>query len=229
MGRLGFPPEALTEPFWESVRELRVVAVMSHFSSADDQKSSYVETQLRCFDRTTEDLPCQRTIANSGGIFGWPKAHFDWIRPGLALYGVSPFRGFQSEALELVPVMHLESRLIAIRRMKKGQPIGYGGTWVCPEDMIVGIVGCGYGDGYPRSAANHGVARVGPHVLPMIGNISMDSMAVDLRGYPDGSIGERVTLWGRDFPVESVAETAGTIPNDLLVRVTARVPRKPIV
>ena len=228
MGRLGFSADELTQSFWDALTNLRVTALMSHFSSADNPRSGDVDKQLNIFDTVTRELPFPRTIANSGGVFGWPRSHLDWVRPGLALYGVSPLKTIDRDTLSLTPAMQFKSRIISVRNMEKGQPIGYSGTFICPEAMPVGIIGCGYGDGYPRSLSNRGIVRVGSSILQVIGTVSMDSFAVDLRDRPHSKVGEEVTLWGSGLAVETIAQAAETIPNELLVRITKRVQRRTV-
>jgi len=228
MGRLGLSKHEVGETLWTKIRDFNIVALMSHYSSADRSCPEAVREQLRLFEELTEGTEYPRSISNSGGIFCSPASAYQWVRPGLALFGISPFSDKGSLELGLRPAMEFESCLLSIRTLSKGDPVGYGSTWVCPEEMKVGIVGCGYGDGYPRNLGNLGIVSIGSCKVDIIGRISMDSFAVDLRACPDCQIGERVTLWGKELPIELVAERAKTIPNELMVRVTNRVPRVPI-
>jgi len=123
----------------------------------------------------------------------------------------------------LRPVMSLQSQLIAINHYKKGDAIGYSGTWICPEDMAVGVVSIGYGDGYPRHAVSGTPVLLNGQRVPLVGRVSMDMISLDLRACPEARVGDPVTLWGAGLPVEEIAEAANTIPYQLLCSVTARV------
>ncbi len=139
------------------------------------------------------------------------------------LYGASPIVGRSAAELGLRPGMTLTSRLIAVKRLKRGDAIGYGGTWVCPEDMPVGVVGIGYGDGYPRHAPSGTPVLVRGHCVPLVGRVSMDMISIDLRRLPEARLGDPVTLWGEYLPVDEIAGWAGTISYELLCGVSARV------
>jgi alanine racemase len=197
---------------------------MTHLATADEPDHPATLRQLALFDETTADLAGSKSIANSAGILGWPGSHGDVVRPGIMLYGVSPFIGGRATEHDLKPVMTFGSELIAVNRMKKGDAIGYGGTWQCPEDMTVGVVAAGYGDGYPRHARNGSPVLINGKRVPMAGRVSMDMLTVDLRSQPEAKIGDPVVLWGRGLPAEEVAEFAGTIAYELFCSVTPRVP-----
>ena len=139
------------------------------------------------------------------------------------LYGVSTITGDVGANHDLKPVMSLRSKLIAIRRCCKDDAIGYGGIWKCPEDMPVGVVAMGYGDGYPRLAQSGAPVLVNGHMCPLAGRVSMDLLTVDLRSYPDAKVGDEVILWGPELPVEKVAESAGTISYEVLCGIARRV------
>ena len=141
------------------------------------------------------------------------------------LYGVTPLIGRSSKALDLQPVMTLMSALISVQHLPKGATVGYGGDWLCPEDMPVGVVAIGYGDGYPRQLRPGTPVLVNGERVPLIGRVSMDMITVDLRSQPDAKVGDPVVLWGRDLPVEEVATYANTIGYTLLCGVTPRIPR----
>jgi len=156
-------------------------------------------------------------------VLGWPQSHSDWVRPGIMLYGVSPFVGGEAAQEGLRPVMTLESELIAVNILQAGEAIGYGGRWVAPETMPVGVVAVGYGDGYPRHAPDGTSVLVNGRRVPLVGRVSMDMITVDLRSQPDARVGDPVVLWGRGLPVEAVAECSGTIAYELLCGVAQRV------
>ncbi|HEB81191.1 MAG TPA: alanine racemase, partial [Chromatiales bacterium] len=199
------------------------VAWMTHLACADDRRSGVTPRQLERFRAALGDLPGERSVANSGGLLGWPETHFDWVRPGILLYGVSPFPGRGAAQERLRPVMTLQTRLIAVNALCKGDAVGYGGAWVCPEDMPVGVAAIGYGDGYPRHAGNDTPVLVNGRRAALIGRVSMDMISVDLRGHPEARAGAPVVLWGPDLPVEEIARHAGTIPYELLCAVSQRV------
>ena len=155
-------------------------------------------------------------------MLAYPRAHGDWVRPGLMLYGVSPFDDELGSELGLQPVMTLRSRLISVRQVRAGEAVGYGGAYVCPEDMPVGVVAYGYGDGYPRHGQTGTPVLVRGIRSQVIGHCSMDMMTVDLRPVPDARFGDAVTLWGLGLPIEEVARASGTVPYELLCRVRMR-------
>lgn len=225
MHRLGVPVvEAHSQ--WQrlaAIEQVELIGLMTHLANADDLNDTKTGQQLAQFAEVAKDLPGERTIANSAGILGWPHSHGDCNRPGIALYGVSPFVGKRAEEHGLRPVMTLRSELIAINQLKQGDAIGYGGSWSCPEDMPVGVVAVGYGDGYPRHAESGTPVLINGKYVPLIGRVSMDMITVDLRELPDAKAGDEVVLWGEGLPVEAIAEHAGTIPYELLCGVTGRV------
>ena len=180
--------------------------------------------QLERFEQLRKELGlAQCSLANSGGTLGWSDCTYDWVRTGLALYGASPLHDRTWKDLGLKPCMTLESTLIAINHCRLGDSVGYGGVWRCPCDMPIGVVGIGYGDGYPRHADNGTPVWIDGQVSPIVGRVSMDMLCVDLRHAPNAAVGDRVELWGPNLPVEIVARRADTIPYELLCGVTARV------
>jgi len=156
-------------------------------------------------------------------VFGWPDARADWVRTGGLLYGLSVVDGKTGADFGFRPAMTLSTRLIAVNSIKRGEQIGYNGTWTCPEDMPVGVAAVGYGDGYPRSAVAGASVLVGDQRVPLIGRVSMDLITLDLREAPRAKVGDRVTLWGPELPVEIIAAQAGTISYDLTCGMTRRV------
>lgn len=226
MHRLGFSSDEI-EQQWQRLgalgNRINFLGFMTHLANADDRTDQTTIRQLSAFSAATMGLPGQRSIANSAAILGWPESHTDWVRPGIMLYGVSPFINGRGEQEKLLPVMTLESEIIAVNRLKKGDAVGYGGTWVCPEAMPVGVVAVGYGDGYPRHAPSGTPVLVNGRRVPLIGRVSMDMITVDLREQTETTIGDPVVLWGDGLPVEEIAEAAGTISYELLCSVTQRV------
>ena len=225
MNRLGFRPEHAEQ----AAAQLRTVpgvvhyGVMTHLACADVRTNPMTAEQLARFQPVAARLGLPVSIGNSAGILGWPETRSDWVRPGIMLYGATPFVDSSADADDLRPVMTLRTRLIAVRRCPKGEAIGYGGTWRCPEDMPVGVVGAGYGDGYPRHAPNGTAVLVDGCRAPIVGRVSMDMITVDLRGAPRAREGDTVVLWGDGLPVEEVAAAAQTISYELFCRLTRRV------
>ncbi|ODV07146.1 MAG: alanine racemase, partial [Rhodanobacter sp. SCN 68-63] len=179
--------------------------------------------QIERFNEVTAGLDGPRSLANSAAVLGWPQARADWVRTGGLLYGLSVVEGKSGSDFGFRPAMTLSTRLIAINRIRAGERIGYNGTWTCPEDMPVGVAAIGYGDGYPRSAVAGTPVLVNDRRVPLIGRVSMDLITLDLRDAPAAKVGDRVTLWGPQLPVEVVAAQAGTISYDLTCGMTRRV------
>lgn len=194
----------------------KTINLMTHFSDADDSQNPKTKKQLEQFNAVTQNYSGLKSTANSAALINYPESHFDRVRPGIMLYGISPFMDKTGLELGLKPVMHLGSEIIALNHCKKGETIGYGSTWTCPESMPVGVVAMGYGDGYPRHAKRGTPVLVNGVKVPLIGRVSMDMLTVDLRQYPQGKIGDPVTLWGPDLPVEKVATCADTIAYELV-------------
>jgi alanine racemase len=228
MHRLGFPLTGvdLLQQRLERIAGVQLIGWMSHFSDADDPSNPKTCQQIELFKQVTQNLPGERSLANSCGILGWPDAHLDWVRPGIMLYGSSPFIASSAEELDLRPVMHFVARVIAVNNLQKGDCVGYGSSWQCPEDMAVGVVSVGYGDGYPRHAGFGTPVLLNANKLPLIGRVSMDMITVDLRLQPSVKVGDEALLWGRGLSVDQVAECATTISYELLCGVTERAERE---
>jgi alanine racemase len=227
MHRLGFAPERLDAVVGRlrGMPRVRIEGAMSHFARADENDSAPTHEQIALFARSTEGRSMARSLANSAGIVAFADSHFDWVRPGIMLYGSSPFAQRSADSLGLKPVMTLESELIAVHERRKGDAIGYGGDYVCPENMRVGVVAGGYGDGYPRHAPAGTPVLVEGMRVPRVGRVSMDMITVDLRPVPEARVGSPVVLWGEGLPVDEIAARAGTIAYQLFCNVNARVPR----
>ena len=225
MHRLGFMPEFFPE-VWQRLQACKSVSkdirLMTHLASANERENSMTAAQLKCFHHLCREILAPQTIANSAGILAFPETHANWVRPGLMLYGVSPLIDSHGDAEGLQPVMTLESQLIAVKKLRANDPVGYGATWHCPEDMPVGVVAAGYGDGYPRHAPSGTPVLVNGKRVSLIGRASMDMLIVDLRNQPDAKVGDPVVLWGEGLPVEEIANHAGTIPYELLCGVHKR-------
>jgi alanine racemase len=228
MHRLGFPAEqalALWQRLTASANVAPPVRFMTHLARADEREDPATRRQLERLRAALAGLPAEVSVANSAGVLGWPESHSDWVRPGIMLYGVSPFPGRIGAQEGLRTVMTLETRLIAVNRCPAGEAVGYGGAWACPEDMSVGVAAAGYGDGYPRHASAGTPVLVNGRRVPLIGRVSMDMLTLDLRQAPQARPGDRVVLWGEGLPAEEVAQAAGTIAYELLSGLTTRVPR----
>jgi alanine racemase len=227
MHRLGLQPGQLADAVGrlqlsENVRQPLVVA--THFACADDVGNPFTGTQLERLHAAVTGMDVLLSAANSAGVIAWPGARADWNRPGIMLYGASPMCAAHTVNAELVPVMRLESRVIALRHIGAGETVGYGGNWTAQRPSTIATVAIGYGDGYPRHAANGTPVLVNGRRAPLVGRVSMDMITVDVTDLPVTAIGDRVTLWGPDLPVNEVAACAGTIGYELLTRMTGRVP-----
>jgi alanine racemase len=165
------------------------------------------------------------TLANSAALLRFPESVGDWVRPGIMLYGASPFPALQSAAdIGLRPAMTLKSALIGVQTLRAGDRVGYGGTFAADHDMRIGVVACGYGDGYPRQAPTGTPILVGGRRTRTVGRVSMDKICVDLDGIPGAAIGTPVTLWGEGLPADEVASAAGTVAYELFCALAGRVP-----
>lgn len=226
MCRLGFQPEEV-KTAWQSLQNLSCIkkpfGLMTHFASADLKDDAFTLRQNDQFQQAIANLPGERSICNSAGILHYRQFAEDWVRPGLILYGVSPFADCVGTDLNLRPAMTLRSRLIAIKKVQTEDRVGYGGRYCCPETMPIGMVGIGYGDGYPVSAQNGTPVLINGVICPIIGRVSMDMLTVDLRPCSDAKIGDPVILWGQGLPIEYISRAANTISYELLCHMGERV------
>jgi len=232
MNRLGFRPEAFG-PALQRLRALTVPALevraMTHLARADERSESMTLEQIGKFESTlaanvsgTQRLAT--SIGNSAGTLAHPRAHGDWVRPGLALYGVSPFADASGEKHGLKPVMTLETTVLTVREVMRGETVGYAGAWRAERDSSIAILAAGYGDGLPRHLANGTPVLIGGARYPLVGRVSMDMIAVDVTGAPRVATGNKAIIWGAGLPVEEIAAHAHTIPYELLCGVSQRVP-----
>ena len=223
MNRLGFNAENLRLAY-DTVRmhaQVRNVTLMTHFADADG--AAGVKAQLDRFNELTQGLEAPRSLANSAALIRFPEARGDWVRPGIMLYGCSPFAGRTAESLNLKPAMTLGSEIIATQQVHAGERIGYGFSYEAVGEMAVGVVACGYADGYPRHAPSGTPVLVNGRRTRTVGRVSMDMICVDLSGIPDVSIGSAVTLWGEGLSADEVAASAGTLSYELLCALAPRV------
>ena len=225
MNRLGFGAESL-RPAYEALRmhrQVRSIILMTHFADADG--AGGISAQLQRFDELAQPLRAQgRSLANSAALIRFPEARGDWVRPGIMLYGCSPFADRTAESLGLKPAMTLTSEIIATQRMQRGERIGYGLSYKADGAMSIGVVACGYADGYPRHAFTGTPVLVNGKRSRIVGRVSMDMITVDISGIPEARVGTPVTLWGEGLSADEVAAAAGTLSYELLCKLTARVP-----
>jgi len=224
MNRLGFEPGQLPRLLQRlrAARQVGELTLMTHFANADDARG--VDWQLQRFDAATREFDLPVSLANSATLLRHPQAARGWARVGLMLYGASPLPDRPAAQLGLRPAMTLESRIIAVRELAAGERIGYGGAFTAPEAMRMGVVACGYADGYPRHAPSGAPVLVAGRRTGTLGRVSMDMLCVDLSGLPDAGVGAPVVLWGEGLPVEEVAAAAGTVAYELLCALAPRVP-----
>ncbi|WP_397475669.1 alanine racemase [Pusillimonas sp.] len=235
MSRLGFAPARYADAYRQALAEkerglLDVVGKMTHFARSDDD-AEVTEAQFKLFLETTRGLPGPISLCNSAATLTprywlWPPSEFEqWVRPGICLYGSSPFPHQSAQDLGLEPAMTLRSQIIGVQEISPGQGVGYGHAFVAPHAMRVGVVACGYADGYPRHAPNGTPITVDGRPTRLLGRVSMDMLIVDLSTLPDAGVGSPVVLWGRGGPsVDEVAHAAGTIGYELLCALAPRVP-----
>jgi len=228
MHRLGFGPNQVQEAYQRLMRIDSVqkpLKLMTHFADADNLQSNKTIQQMDCLQTLIKELGLEgeRCTANSAAILKWPVTHTEWARPGITLYGATPFATGTGLDLGLKPVMTLTSRIIAIHDLAKDEKIGYGGIFTCPENMRTGIVAIGYGDGYPRNTKTGAPVLVNGMRTQVIGRVAMDMICVDLRLVPDVKIGDNVVLWGKGLPAEEVAAFTGENVYELFSRLTSRV------
>ena len=201
------------------------LVLMSHFARSDEPEAGMTEQQLARFDQAATGLGLGASLSNSAAVMAWPQAHRNWLRPGIMLYGASPFNEPQVVADQLRAGMTLSSEIIAVRELEEGATVGYGATFRCERPTRIGTVAMGYGDGYPRHARNGTPVLVDGLHTQLAGRVSMDMLTVDLTDLPNAGVGSQVELWGPNLPVADIARWSDTIPYALLTGVTARVPR----
>jgi alanine racemase len=226
MNRLGFAADrlALAVSRLRGIACVRSLTLMTHLASADEPDG--LSEPIARFRQIAGQFDLPMSIANSAGVFRYHEVGGDVVRPGIMLYGSSPFAASAGTAahLGLLPVMSLQSRIIAIQPLAAGDRVGYGGTYNAERGGRIGIVACGYADGYPRHAPTGTPVAVNGQRTQILGRVSMDMIAVDLSELPAAAIGTTVELWGRTVPVDEVAAYAETIGYELLCGVTQRVP-----
>lgn len=226
MHRTGFNPGEYAQ-IWRQLQHSGKVASLTsitHFSRADEPETGRTEQQMEVFQQATAGLQGASSLCNSAGVLAWPQAYGTWVRPGIMLYGSTPFGFAQPQAAELQPVMQLDSRIIAVHQVPAGEPIGYGSRFTTRRPSRVGLVAMGYADGYPRHAADGTPVLVDGQRTALVGRVSMDMLTVDLTDLPDTGLGSHVRLWGKGLDAGEVAHCAGTISYQLFCNLN-RVPR----
>ncbi|KAA0456462.1 MAG: alanine racemase [Candidatus Thioglobus sp.] len=197
---------------------IKIECVMSHFACADEVQNPQNQAQLKAFLQLT-DSQTNRSMANSAAILSNAKTHFEFVRPGIMLYGASPF----ADDFGLKPAMQLSAPIIAIKHIKAGEAVGYGANWTANKDATIAIIAIGYGDGYPRHAKNGTPILINDQLCPLVGRVSMDMISVDISN-SFAAIGDRAILWGTDkLRVETIAKYSSTISYELLTGISNRV------
>ncbi len=227
MHRLGFKPDEVDSIIHklEASPNTFHLHLMSHLASADEDNSdalSFTQQQITTFEQVSTAYNLPKSLLNSAGVQHFVNKSFDWIRPGIMLYGAGSREG---SVLKLKAVMQLESKVIAINEVKTGEYVGYGNSWTAQRDSVIAVIAIGYGDGYPRHARHGTPVLIKGYRVPLVGRVSMDMITVDITDYIDSvEIGSTAVLWGDALSVDEVAQWAGTISYELLCGITQRVP-----
>jgi len=226
MNRLGFAPEQYRDAYnrLRALHQVGNISFMTHFANADNAGNPRMplQEQAKCFFSTVEGLPGERSLSNSAAVLMEPDLAANWIRPGIMLYGGAPGCG-TAESFGLQPAMTLTSEIIGIQQISAGKAVGYGSRFVADKPMTIGVVACGYADGYPRHAPDGTPILIDGVKTRLVGRVSMDMITVDLTEIPGTYVGSKVTLWGEGLPIDDVANVAGTIGYELMCAVTSRV------
>lgn len=217
MHRVGLHPKDYQQAYQRLLASGKVarIVLMSHFARADELDAQATAQQLAVFEEARQGLSAECSLRNSPAVLGWPQVPSDWVRPGIMLYGATPFELPQAEASRLQPVMTLQSRVISVRELPAGEPVGYGARFISPRPTRVGVVAMGYADGYPRQAPTGTPVLVAGKRSQLIGRVSMDMLCIDLTDVPEATLGSPVELWGKQVLASDVAGHAGTIPYQL--------------
>jgi alanine racemase len=226
MNRLGFTPQAYRAAYarLKAIPAVANISLITHFANADDAPNAGMPLaeQVRRFLSAAEDLPGERSVSNSAADLMYPELAADWVRPGVMLYGGTP-GGKTAAEFGLRAAMTLESEIIGMQQIGQADTIGYGSRFTADKPMTVGVVACGYADGYPRHAPNGTPVLVDGRRTGIVGRVSMDMITVDLTDIPTAHVGSKVTLWGDALPIDEVATAAGTIGYELMCALAPRV------
>ena len=226
MHRVGMHPSEYKSAYQrlQASGKVAKIVLMSHFARADELDSLRSVEQVAVFLAARDDLSAEVSLRNSPAILGWPSVPSDWVRPGLMLYGATPFEQDHPLAARLQPVMTVESKVICVRELPAGEPVGYGAKFITPKPMRIGVVAMGYADGYPRHAPTGTPVLVAGQRSQLLGRVSMDMLCIDLTDVPDAGLGSTVELWGKNILASELAEKAETIPYQIFCNLK-RVPR----
>ncbi|WP_339545303.1 alanine racemase [Pseudomonas sp. RA_35y_Pfl2_P32] len=226
MHRVGLHPADYQAAYQRLLASGKVakIVLMSHFARADELNSSSASEQVAVFEAARQGLSAQVSLRNSPAVLGWPQVPSDWVRPGIMLYGATPFEEANAVAARLQPVMTLESKVISVRELPAGEPVGYGARFITPKPMRLGVVAMGYADGYPRQAPTGTPVWVAGQRSQLVGRVSMDMLCIDLTDVPQAGLGSTVELWGKNILASDIAMAAGTIPYQIFCNLR-RVPR----
>lgn len=224
MNRLGFVPSTylFAHEQLSTCDNVSSITLMTHFATADE--AAGIAKPLARFTETIKEIDAPISLANSATILLHPEAHADWVRPGIMLYGATPVSGTPAANFDLKPAMQLTSKIISIQTLAQGESVGYGEKFTATKATRIGVVACGYADGYPRHAPNGTPIAVNGKITSTLGRVSMDMLFCDLTDIPEADIGAAVELWGVTVPVDAVAEASGTVGYELLCAVAPRVP-----
>lgn len=228
MHRVGVAPDECAALLARLAPLCHVRGLMTHFATADQQDDPFTRSRLAVLQSLAERFRLPWSAANSAALCRYPEARGQRVRPGIMLYGASPLEGRRARELDLAVTQVFSAPLIAINEVPAGEAVGYGGAWTAPRPSRIGVVAVGYGDGYPRRAANGAPVAVGGRRTVTVGRVSMDMITVDLTDLPEVAVGERVELWGDTVSVDEVARFCGTISYELFCQVTARPERRVI-
>lgn len=225
MHRLGIEPNSTLSTYntLNTCPWVSNVTLMSHFHSSDETENPATDQQTELFLNATRRIEAPRSLANSAAILAWPQSHHDWVRPGIMLYGADPLDQSNALSKQLRPAMELSTQVIAIRKIKSGDTVGYNGTWQSSKDTLIATLAIGYADGYPRHAKNGTPVLINDKRVPLVGRTSMDMITVDLGEHSNVNIGDRAILWGDDLNVNEIAACSNTISYDLLTGLGGRV------
>jgi len=226
MHRVGLHPSEYKSAYQrlQASGKVAKIVLMSHFARADELDSLRSVEQVAVFLAARDDLSAEVSLRNSPAILGWPSVPSDWVRPGLMLYGATPFEQDHPLASRLQPVMTVESKVICVRELPAGEPVGYGAKFITPKPMRIGVVAMGYADGYPRHAPTGTPVLVAGQRSQLLGRVSMDMLCIDLTDVPQAGLGSPVELWGKNILASEVAAKAETIPYQIFCNLK-RVPR----
>jgi alanine racemase len=233
MHRLGILPENVKSTYAKLMASDNVknIVLVTHFAHADDVGGAHTTKQISRFENCIQPIVAntsqkvELSMANSAALLAWPQTRVDWNRPGIMLYGVSPFIEPNDAAQKLIPAMDFESQVIALHEISAGESVGYGCTWTAQRPSVIATVAVGYGDGYPRGAKSGTPVLINGHRMPLVGRVSMDLISIDVTDLPNVKIGDTAILWGKALSANEVASWADSIGYELVTRMPKRVAR----